>query len=173
MINKIIGKIALLWGVSGVVYILGDTINKLLPYVTELSFLSLLWYHWLFAIVFAIFMAYYEGYKGFQKKFSPRVVARALYLEQNVTPIRFLLAPFFCIGYFYGTKKRLITSYSVTSAVALMVVIVRNTPQPWRGMIDVGVVIGLSWGVLAILIFFVVALSGRDFDYTPETPDNP
>ena len=168
-----IAQLAFYWGVLGVVYILGQTITKLFSYVAEMSLGQLQVFHWIFLVGFTLFMAYAEGYKGFQKKFSPRIIARAIYLKNNLTPIRFLLAPLFCIGYFHGTKKRLITSYCVTGFIALLVVIMKNAPQPWRGMIDVGVIVGLSWGVIAIICYLFLYLKSKKFDFSPETPDQP
>ena len=43
-------------------------------------------------------------------------------------------------------------------------------PQPWRGIVDVGVVIGLGWGALATLALFVAALRGHQ---EPETDSLP
>ena len=168
-----LAQLGFYWGVFGVVYILGQTIGKLYSYVAELPFAELQVHHWIFVVFYTAFMAYAEGYKGFQKKFSPRIIARALYLKNNLTPIRFVLAPFFCIGYFHGTKKRLITSYCITAFIAILVLIVKVTPQPWRGMIDLGVIVGLSWGVIAILCFLFVYLKNKKFDVSPETPDQP
>ena len=168
-----IAQFGFYWGVLGVIYILSQTIVKLFSYVSEMSLAQLQIFHWVFLIGFTLFMAYAEGYKGFQKKFSPRIIARAIYLKNNLTPVRFILAPLFCIGYFHGTRKRLITSYCVTAFIALLVLIVKSAPQPWRGMIDVGVIVGLSWGVIAIICFLIDYLKNKSFEFSPETPDQP
>jgi hypothetical protein len=173
MKNKIISQLGFYWGVIGVVYILVKTIIQIFSYIIELTQSQLEFHHWIFLCLFTAFMAYTEGYKGFQKKFSPRIISRAIYLKNNLTIIRFIFAPLFCMGYFYGTKKRLITSYAVTAFVALLVLIMKIMPQPWRGMIDVGVVVGLSWGVIAIACFLFIYLKQKEFNYSPETPDQP
>lgn len=49
------------------------------PYVQAQDFST---FHWALYGGFALLMAYAEGYKGFQKKFSPMVVQRALTLDQ-------------------------------------------------------------------------------------------
>lgn len=171
---KILGKIAATWGVLGVVLFVSSAIVRLTPHaVYALTECSLHTVHWIFLILFSIFMAFSEGYRGFQKKFSPRIVARARYLSQYPTMIRTIFAPVFCMGFFHATKKRMITSYIVTSLIIGMIIIVRQLPQPWRGLVDVGVVLGLGWGVLAIFIFALRCLLGKTFTYSPETPDQP
>ncbi|QBG49265.1 hypothetical protein EGM51_07160 [Verrucomicrobia bacterium S94] len=117
-------------------------------------------------------MGYAEGYKGFHLKFSPRVAARALYLKNNPTPIRILFAPLFCMGFFYATKKRKIVAYSVTTMVIVLILSVRFLPQPWRGIVDAGVLFGLGWGLLSVWIFCFKAFFGKgEYTVSPETPE--
>ena len=58
------------------------------------------WYHWVSLLLILFFMAYAEGYKGFQKGFSPRVAARAKYLKDHPDLLHAVFAPFFCMGFF-------------------------------------------------------------------------
>jgi hypothetical protein len=115
---------------------------------------------------------YAEGYKGFQLKFSPRVVSRARYLSQNATVLQGLLAPFFCMGFFYATRKRMITTWIlVTVMIGLVILVKLYTHDQWRGIIDVGVVLGLGWGCVAILYYSARVLLGLPFDYPPDLPE--
>ena len=43
--------------------------------------------------------------------------------------------------------------------------------QPWRGIVDLGVVIGLSMGILSLWFFAFQALSQEVFDYPNDTPE--
>ena len=43
-----------------------------------------------------------------------------------------------------------------------IVVFVRMLAQPWRGIIDAGVVLGLAWGVVSIVYYVVRAMSRLD-----------
>lgn len=167
------GRFGAIWGVLGVVILVGSAVFRLSIYSLDAFRLPLGWQHWLFLIIFTIFMGISEGYRGFQKQFSPRVVARACYLFQYPTLTRAILAPLFCMGFFHATKKRLITSYLLTVAIVVMVLIVRQVPQPWRGLIDVGVVFGLMWGLVAIFAFATQIILKKEFPYSPETPDCP
>ncbi len=52
----------------------------------------------------------------------------------------------------------MVTSWAVTPGIAVVVFGVRHVPQPWRGIIDAGVVVGLLIGLLSLLGRFVAAL---------------
>lgn len=49
------------------------------------------------------------------------------------------------------------------------IVIAHFLNQPWRGILDIGVVVGLLWGVIALLVFTVRAFAGR-LDASPMLP---
>jgi hypothetical protein len=99
------------------------------------------------------FSIYAEGYRAFQRQFSPRVVARARYLSAHPRPLHVVLAPAYCMGLLHATKKRLVVSWIVTLAIIGIVIVVRRLDQPWRGIIDAGVVAALVWGTVAIVVF--------------------
>jgi hypothetical protein len=70
-----------------------------------------------------------------------------------------LLAPLFCMGYIYATRRRQIVSFALTTMIICFVLIARSMPQPWRGILDAGVVVGLSLGVLSIGYFLIISSS--------------
>jgi len=113
--------------------------------------------HWLALIFSVTYMAYAEGYKGFHLGFAPRVVVRARYLANNPRPLHVLLAPLFCMGYIYATRKRQILSFALTTMIICFVLIARSMPQPWRGIVDAGVVVGLGLGVVSIAYFLIIS----------------
>lgn len=169
--NSITGVIGALWGGIGVTLLLGSAIFRLTPIVIDALSHPLLWYHFLLLILNILYMAYAEGYQAFQKNFSPRVVARAKYLKSHPNLMHAILAPLFCMGYFHATRKRKIVSISVSIGVIILIILVRLLKQPWRGIVDAGVVVGLVWGVVAILVSAVQAFVLQDFDYPPEVPE--
>lgn len=149
------------WGISGVMIILLFAIVRLSARVVEMLSYSLNLWQWFGLILFALYMSYAEGYKGFHCNFAPRVVARAgFFLEQNnLNNYRYIvIAPLLCMGYFYATKKRRLVSVLLTSAIIVLVLLVSMLPQPWRGIIDVGVVLGLLLGVCSIAYFWIQSL---------------
>jgi hypothetical protein len=164
------GRLAAPWGLTGVVLLLGSATYRLaFPAVGAFSY-PLHWYHWVILMLNVVFMGYSEGYRGFQKGFSPRVVARARYLRSHPSLLRALLAPLFCMGYFHAVRKRKIVAYSLTAGIVILVIAVRSAPQPWRGIIDVGVVFGLAWGLVAIAWFAFVAFTTESFDHPTDVP---
>ena len=84
-------------------------------------------------------------------------MARARYLAVNPRPLHVLLAPLFCMGYIYATRKRQLMSIALTLMIICFVLIARMMPQPWRGIVDAGVVVGLTLGVLSIAYFLIVS----------------
>ena len=82
-----------------------------------------------------------------------------------------LLAPAYCMAFFHATKRRLVVAWIVTAGVVVLIVLVGLTPQPWRGIIDAGVIVGLGYGVVSILLFIVWAVSGRVPLGPPEVPE--
>ena len=75
------------------------------------------------------------------------------------------------MGYFHATRKRKIMSYSFTVIIIGLIVLVRQLDQPWRGIIDAGVVLALGWGMVAMWLFTIQAICSENFDVAPETPD--
>jgi hypothetical protein len=108
-----------------------------------------------------LFFAYVEGYKGFQLKFAPLVVKRSFSLvigSRQGSVWNYLVAPLYSMGLVHATRKRLITSWSVTLGVAAVVALVKRLPGVWRCIMDAGVVVGLTYGTLSILYFFVKSI---------------
>lgn len=167
------GFIGAVWGFSGVVALLGFAIYRLAPRAWEALESPLTTVQWIFLVVFALFMLVAEGYRGFQKKFSPRTAARVKYLRDHPTPLHVILAPAFCMGYFFAKKKTQIIAICLTLGIVLLVVLVKFLPFPWRGLVDFGVVLGLSYGLLSFVAFTCKALFGKgEYPHSPETPDS-
>jgi hypothetical protein len=165
-------RLLLVWGILGVILLLVSALYRLAPIAwVPIRDGMLTTFHWVVVVIWTLISAHAEGYKGFQKKFSPRTVARAVYLGHHPTPLRAILAPFFCMGLFDATKKVFITAWAVTIGVIILVIIIRALDQPWRGIIDIGVVVGLGWGLASLLVFFVQALLGRPPAFDPGIPD--
>ena len=165
------GVVGAVWGLAGVSFLLGSAIYRLSPLAIEGFSYHFSWYHWITLVFVVLFMAYSEGYRAFQKGFSPRVAARARYLRDYPRFLHVLCAPIFCMGYFHAPRKRRITSISVTAGIVILVVLVRLIQQPWRGIIDLGVVVGLAWGLVSLIIFSVLAFTSKIFPYSPEVPE--
>lgn len=147
------------WGVLGVALLLARAVYQLTPLALEpIVSRSLHLPHWALLVGWVAFNAYAEGYVGFHQKFSPRVVARAMDLGRSPSLLRVALAAPYCIGLFHAPRKTVVTSWAVTLGIAVVIFGLRQVPQPWRGIIDAGVVVGLGIGLLSLLGHFVAAL---------------
>lgn len=164
------GHLVLLWGVFGVSVILVRAILSLTPKAVEALGMNLTPLQWVVLVVWVVFMGIGEGYKGFQTQFSPRVVKRSLHLARHPHPLSVLGAPLHAMGLFDATRKRKIIAWGIVLMVATLVVLVRYLPQPWRGIVDAGVVLGLVWGLVSMLGFYAAALAGREPSIEADLP---
>lgn len=162
--------IAPFWGLTGVFFLIGFAVYRLTPRALEAIGMGLSTWQWMVLAVWTLFMGVAEGYRGFQKRFSPRTAARARYLRDQPSPLRAVFAPLFCMGYFHARRRVQISSIGLTVGIIILIVAVSFCSQPWRGIIDFGVVVGLTWGMLSLASFAWKAFTASDFKYSPETP---
>ena len=59
------------------------------------------------------------------------------------------------MGMMHATRDRQVLSWSITVSVAALVAGVKRLPYPWRNIVDAGVVCGLTYGSLSILLVYV------------------
>jgi hypothetical protein len=140
-----------LWGVAGVALVLVYAATRLSVLALEAIRAGLAIHEWGLLLVSVTGMAWAEGYRGFQQRFAPRVAARAWHLSRQPTWPRVLLAPLFCSGFFAATPRVLRLTWVGAALIVLAVVLVDGLSQPWRGILDAGVVAGLLWGTVALL----------------------
>lgn len=147
------------WGVGGVVALVVRALVSLTPIALEpICNGQLGAWHWAILLGWVLTNAYAEGLVGFHRKFSPRTVDRAIYLGRNPSLGRVVLAPLFCMGLFHATRKTRIVSWVLLMGIIALVVVIRHLSQPWRGIIDAGVVVGLALGLLSLCGLFVHAV---------------
>lgn len=159
-----------LWGILGVVALLGQAIYKLAPLALDLLERTLAPLELAILAGWLVMSAYSEGYRGFHKQFSPRVVARAQHLSAHPRPMFVAIAPLYCMGLVHATRKRLIVSWVLTLAIVAVVIAVRHLAQPWRGIVDAGVVVGLGWGLVSLAYFVIRAARGAVMPVSPDVP---
>ena len=168
--KSLVGNLAGLWGIGGVVALLGSAIVRLSRMTAEAIGMGLGAADWLLLVVFTAFMVYSEGIRGFQRAFSPRVAARARHLRDHPRPHHVLLAPLFCMAFFHATPVRRRTTWILTTGIVCLVWFFRHIPQPLRGILDAGVVAGLVWGLATVVIFAIRAWIDDDFSADPALP---
>ena len=163
---------AALWGVFGVIAILLDGIVRLAIVAVDSLTSGLTDEQWAATVVVWLFFGAAEGYRGFQKAFSPRVVARAAVLPSLGRGWLMWLAPLYCMGLLVASRRRLIANWMLVFGIVGLIIWIRALPPVWRGIIDSGVVIGLSWGTVAIAAFFVREVRGHIVDVPLDLPKN-
>lgn len=145
-------RLGAFWGVLGVCLLLGFAIIRLLPFAAALIDFNLATWQLVVLTGWCFFMLYTEGYKAFGQQFAPRVVARAQYLARSGARRELVLAPLFCVGYFRASKKRIITAYALMAGIITLIALVHFVAQPWRGIIDAGVILGLAYGIGSVVL---------------------
>lgn len=145
----------IMWGIGGVLLLLVFAVVRLSPKALEALGSGLSWQQWLIAAGWCAYMVYSEGYKAFQLHFAPKVVRRGLQLSRQAPKqpkTHLLLAPLYCMGHIGSSRRQMAIVWSATFAIIGLVIAVRLLPQPWRGIADLGVVLGLSYGVVCIIL---------------------
>lgn len=161
------------WGVLGSALAIGVGLYRVTPHAVEPLWpqYQLSPFHaWLYAVSI-VFTAYAEGYKGFQRGFTPRVIARAKWVSDHPGRVPAILAPIFALGFYGIQRRKLIFTWVFTFAIVAVVVAMKFLAQPWRGILDAGVVVGLSWGVASMVIGLIRIFQGQEPKGDPFLPD--
>jgi len=165
--------LVVVWGLLGIMALLARALITLSPLAVEAMSSGMSALQWAVAGAWVVFMAYTEGYRGFQQRFSPMVAARLLVLRDQPTALRVVLAPLFAMGLIDATRRRLFVSWGVLLGVVALILLVRMLPQPWRGIVDLGVVVGLTWGAISLLVHAGLALARGHAPVSAELRDLP
>jgi hypothetical protein len=165
-----LGRVGAVWGVLGVLAMLGQAFTRLGPRALEAYTMGLTPVQLVVLAGWTGFMIYSEGVRGFHRRFSPRVVARALWLRDHPRPLFVAIAPLFCMSLLHASKRGLVVARVLVLAIVLLVIVVSQLPQPWRGIVDAGVVAGLAVGAASIMWFALRALAGTPPPIAPDLP---
>ena len=158
------------WGIIGFLALMVQAIvrlgaNALIAIQSDLGAV-----HVASLVGWAVFMVYSEGYRGFHTRFAPRFAARALHLARNPRWLFVVLAPIYCMGLIHATRRRLIVSWCLLLGIVVLVIVVKQLPQPWRGIIDAGVVLGLIVGTISVLWHVARGLQDKNRLVSAEVP---
>jgi len=171
--NRIAGTLAAAWGAAGFVWILLDAVFRLAALAAPPLLAGLTPMQWVALLGFVLFMAYVEGYRGFQRSFAPRAAARARFLYDHPGWLSGVLAPLFCMGFFRATRRALLVAWVGTGLIIMLVFALRVVPQPMRAIVDAGVVVGLTWGAVAFSVCLAREFLSAGTGVLPEVPPVP
>eukprot|EP00931_Biecheleriopsis_adriatica_P011067 TRINITY_DN112145_c0_g1_i1.p1 TRINITY_DN112145_c0_g1~~TRINITY_DN112145_c0_g1_i1.p1 ORF type:complete len:182 (+),score=21.12 TRINITY_DN112145_c0_g1_i1:38-583(+) len=162
------------WAVLGVILFLFNGVRRVVPAALQPFSRGLGAFGWASYVASVLFFAYAEGYRGFQQRFSPLVVRRALLLDGTQPVLRQVLAPAYAMAFFHAKCRRKVASWILICGIFFIVAVVKRLPYPYRAILDAGVVTGLSWGMCATGLLFVRSLrTGRAPDVDPCLPEEP
>jgi len=164
------GLLGATWGVTGVLAVLAFAVYRLSGHAWAALTTDLTALQWAALAVNVVFMGWSEGYRGFHQRFSPRVAARVFYLRRHPSPLHALLAPLFCVGFFHANRRTVLGVWIGTAAIVMLVLLVHRLGQPWRGILDAGVVVGLSWGIVSFAMAVFATFRSGDYWRPPDVP---
>ncbi|MEE4184852.1 MAG: hypothetical protein V2J12_03680 [Gammaproteobacteria bacterium] len=168
--RQIAGTLAAAWGAIGFVWILLDAVFRLAALAAPPLLAGLSTGQGVGLVSFVVFMAYVEGYRGFQRSFAPRAAARARFLYDQPGWLTGLLAPLFCMGFFRATRRTLLIAWVGTALIVLLVFALRAVAQPYRAIVDAGVVVGLTWGAVSFTVCVAREFLRPGTGVLPEVP---
>lgn len=165
-----LGIAAALWGALGLAALLVYAIARLAGIVVAGFEHTWQWPHVALAVGNGVFMAWSEGYRGFQLRFSPRSAARVKWLLHRPSALRAALAPLFVMAYFDAPRRLKIGVYALTAGIVLAIIVIHALPQPWRAALDIGVVLGLAWGLTSFAVSLWRTFRSSTYPASPEVP---
>jgi hypothetical protein len=168
--HNVAGIAAAAWAILGWSAVLSVAISRLGAIALQGLATQLTALQWVVLVANTMFMAYAEGYRGFELKFSPRAAARVLWLLRHADWRLAALAPVFLVGYFAATPRIVRLTWVGTGLIVGLVLIFHQLPQPWRGILDAGVVLGLSWGLVSFWRLSWRTLRSGQYPVAPEVP---
>jgi len=143
-------RAAAIWGVLGMAAMLAEALGRLVPLAWEGVVVQFAPLPFAVAVVWCGVMAWAEGYRGFQQRFVPAALDRAFAIDGR-SKVEVVLAPLKVLGVL-GTEPRVKRrAWIMVVGITALVLAVKQLPQPWRGVVDSGVVVGLGWGTAALL----------------------
>lgn len=140
------------WAVLGVAALLLEGVVRLCRMAAPLLREELSIGEWAALVLLASALGYVEGYRGFVRSFSPRVVARAFELAVAPRPsaVHVVLAPLYAMSLVGDTRSRVVRSWCLVGFIVAMMVGVRSLSPVSRAIVDASVALSLTAG-LAVL----------------------
>ena len=141
------------WAVAGVALMLGEAVVRMGTRTLHLLRDGLAPPAWAALVVVVALFCYGEGYHALQKRFVPRVVARAVAFAETASGCLPLLgAPLFALGLVGASRRELLRAWLGVILIVVAIMGVRTLPSPWRAIVDAGVTAALAWGLVALVV---------------------
>lgn len=148
------------WAIVVVLATFVEAIHRLGPRAIATITGGLTTWEWIAGAAIFVLFVWGEGYRALQRRFAPRVAARAFAAGAKAEGVvDVLLAPLECLSLVRAERRGLLHAWGGVAAIVAAVLIVRAMPEPWRGIVDAGVSAALAWGAVALIVAGVRASS--------------
>jgi hypothetical protein len=71
---------------------------------------------------------------------------------------------------FHARSRTMRVAWITLTLILCAIALLRITPQPWRGIVDGGVVVGIGLGALSLIVQAVQGLTAQRTPASPELP---
>jgi hypothetical protein len=169
-----LGAAAACWGVAGQGTLLLVAVLKLSrAALAGLTGPGIGAVHWALAAASVAFLCYFQGYRGFQRRYAPFVAARAAHLARHPRLAHAIAAPFYACGLLHASPRRRAATTLLYVTMAALAIGLTHLPHPYRAIVDLGVACGLLWGAVSLLVFASRAAVGLPPAVALDLPDPP
>lgn len=144
------GRGAAAWALFGVSALFASAVYRLGGRGVHTIFGGLGALQWTALVVLTGVFVYGEGVMALQRKWVPKLIDRARAIRSEPALLQ-LLGPLYGMALVGGPLKRALRAWLGTLAIVTAIVIVRNFPEPWRGIVDFAVASALAWGLVSIV----------------------
>jgi len=140
------------WALVGVAALLGNAVVRLGGRGLDTVRDGLSTGEWAVLAAVCVLFVYVEGVRALQRKWVPFVVARIEALGRRSPLLHRVLAPLHVMALVGGPGRTMLRAWTGVAAVLVAILVLRQVPDPWRGIVDVGVAAALGWGLLVLLL---------------------
>jgi hypothetical protein len=112
------------------------------------------------AVAWLAWMLATAAWPGFHRQFAPRVAVRAARLAAEAPSAWGVVGPLVAMGFLRATRRRRAVALGLVAGVVGMSALFARLPEPWRGLLDLGVAGALASGVGSLTWFAVRVARG-------------
>jgi hypothetical protein len=146
------GRVTAAWALLGVALLFSSAVFRLGRRGIETLQAGLGGFHTAALVVLVVLFVYGEGFRAIQKRYAPHLLGRVRDVAGHPNPVYHVLAPLYAMSLVGAPRGTLVRAWSGVAAIVCAVLLLRITPDPWRGIVDLAVALALAWGLGAILL---------------------
>lgn len=139
------------WAAGGVVFLFGEAAWRLGARGITAVRGGLTAFEWIALAVITGVFVYGEGVRALQRRWVPWVLDRVDRLRSEPFLPWGAAGPLYAMSLVGRSTASVLRAWTGVAAIVLAVLIVSRLPDPWRGIVDVGVAAALVWGAITLL----------------------